>query len=164
MPNSSKEPQLRKPAVVPMSAWHQALRWLLFLPAGCGATGLAQALIRLIWWWEYHAFDFWCPFWVGEHFVAAAEPLAFLAAALWVLPRFRRTFTLLLAAPYCGFQLLFIVNRIEHSVSPWRDGSEAAISLVSCICSAIYFVRHYGKTDHVAGRVACERVGRRLTP
>ena len=132
----------------PLCKWHPALRWIVFLPAGCVATMLVQAGLRLV--GLLHESDLWGGTWGYDSLAAAAEPLAFLAAALWVLPRFHRTFTLLLAVPYCAFELLFALDRISHSDSPWWDGSLPAISFVSGICTAVYFVRHYTKTEHCA--------------
>ena len=68
-----------------------------------------------------------------EYAVRVAEPIGFLAAALWVLPRFHRTFIVLFAVPYCTFEMLFIVMKITCSDSPWRDASLATTSLVSCV-------------------------------
>jgi hypothetical protein len=121
----------------PTCKWHPALRWLLFLPAGCLATTVAQALIRVYWW------DFLGCRWLGEAVARAAEPVAFLAAALWVLPRFHRTFTLLFAVAYCGSELFFVLDRVAHSDSPWLP----ATSLVSGIWAAMYYLRYYTKTD-----------------
>jgi hypothetical protein len=129
-----------------LAKWHSALGWLLCLPAGCVATALIQGLIHLLWLWDYSVYDFWCPFWIGQHIAQAAEPFAFLAAALWVLPKFHRTFTLLFAVAYCGFELFLVVRMAERLGSSWLP----ATALASGICTAIYYVRHYTKADDAA--------------
>ena len=62
--------------------WHPVLRWLLFLPAGCVGCVLAILFVRYLYW-------FYGEGWFGEgkflaeYAVRAAEPIGFLAAALW---------------------------------------------------------------------------------
>jgi len=124
--------------------WHPVLRWLLFLPAGIVATALVQALLRFGQWLNGSGL------WWGDCLAAAAEPYAFLALALWVLPRFHRAFTLLFAIPYCSFELFIVMDSFTHSQSPWRYASVALISAVSGICTAIYYFRHYGDRSHAA--------------
>jgi hypothetical protein len=117
--------------------WDPVLRWLLFLPAGIVGTVLVQALLRFGQWLNGSGA------WWGDFLAAAAEPWAFLALALWVLPRFHRTFTLIFAIPYCCFEAFVLVWSFMHSYTPWRDGSEAAVALASGIGTAIYFFRDY---------------------
>ena len=115
---------------------------LLFLPAGCVGCVLAILFVRYL-------YSFYGEGWFGEdaflaeYAVRVAEPIGFLAAALWVLPRFHRTFIVLFAVPYCTFEMLFIVMKITCSDSPWRDASLATTSLVFCVCAAICCIRSY---------------------
>ena len=122
----------RREPVEAMCTWHPVLRWFLFLPAGCVGCVLAILCVRYLYWFVGEG-------WFGEnaflveYAVRVAEPIGFLAAALWVLPRFHRTFTVLFAVPYCTLEMLFIVMKITCSDSPWRDASLATTSLVSWV-------------------------------
>jgi hypothetical protein len=70
---------------------------------------------------------------------AGVEIWAFLAGSLWVLPRFKRTWSLVISASYCVFELVYLFTHAIHSSSVWTTGSIAAVSALSGALAFWYF-------------------------
>ena len=137
--------------------WRPGLRWLLFIPAGIVASGLAQGIVHLLWMLVY-CLGVWYPFWVGEHLVQITEPFAFLAVATWMIPAFDRTFTVSFSVLYCGFELFVMSSSNAWSQPAWQ----AATGVVSVVMAAVYFVGFSPFAKPPTSFCACPRLHNRV--
>lgn len=122
--------------------WHPALRWFLFLPAGCVAMGLARVIVLFVW-WNSHLSAWGLPDVVLDYCETAAEPWGFLAGALWVLPSFHRAFTWAFVIIYPTVLFVVCWAVAPGLVSSFTFIGFPAVSLASGIIAARLYLPHY---------------------